>query len=300
MRFNVLIATRSGSQDIEDTLHSLARCDQPSGYEATIVVENGGPPVNEGLISSFRKSLNTHYIHVQKAGLSNAQNHGLQEVNDGLIFFTDDDVRFSRGTLTAYSEAAHSYGPGHYFGGPLEVDYEIPPDEWLRQYLPLSAKGWRPEQEEIGNSFSGFLGANWSAYLSDLTRIGRFDTNRGLGSGSGSTGEETDMQRRLADSGCKAIYVDEAEVTHLVPHEKSTPQWILKRAYRHGIKDGIRYQDEHSHTSLLPPLWLLKANIKLSIKSAGSIFNTKKRFHNRHWLNYHLGFLRGVYHGVLK
>jgi GT2 family glycosyltransferase len=297
--FYTLIATRSGSQDLEETLHSLASCDQPPGYIATIVVENGGPPINKDRILSFDKLLNVRYIHVPEAGLSNARNKGLQHVDGGLIFFTDDDVRFHRGVLTGYYDAGQIHGPGHYFGGPLGVDYEVPPDDWLREYLPLSAKGWQPEQE-IHDSFSGFLGANWAAYLSDLSQVDRFDTNRGLGSDSGSTGEETDMQQRLADSGCKAIYVDEAEVTHLVPHEKSTPQWILKRAYQHGIKDGIRYQDEHSHTSFLPPFWLLKANVKLAIKSAGSIFNMKKRFYNRHWLNYHLGFLRGVFHGNLK
>ena len=299
INFYILIATRSGSQDLEETLHSLASCDQPAGYEATLIVENGGPPINKDLILSFDKLLNVRYLHVSPAGKSNALNRGLEDIDEGFVFFTDDDVRFSPETLIAYHNAAHTHGPGHYFGGPLEIDFGSTPDEWLHDYLPLSAKGWRPDQR-IDDTFSGFLGANWGAYCSDLQRVGGFDIDQGTGSKTGGTGEETVMQRRLADSGCKAIYVDKAEVTHLVPHEKSTPQWILKRAYRHGIKDGIRYQDEHSHTSLLPPLWLLKANIKLSIKSAGSIFNTKKRFHNRHWLNYHLGFLRGVYHGVLK
>jgi GT2 family glycosyltransferase len=281
IKFYTLIATRSGSQDLEGTLHSLASCDQPPGYIATVVVENGGPPINKDRILSFDELLNVRYIHVPPSGKSNALNRGLKEIDEGFVFFTDDDVRFSPETLIAYHNAARAHGSGHYFGGPLEIDFESTPDEWLHDYLPLSAKGWRPDQR-IDNAFSGFIGSNWEAYCSDLQRVGSFDINYGPGSKAGGTGDETDMQRRLADSGCKAIYVDEAEVTHLVPHEKSTPQWILKRAYRHGIKDGIRYQDEHSHTSFLPPFWLLKANVKLAIKSAGSIFNMKKRFHNRH------------------
>ena len=86
----------------------------------------------------------------------------------------------------------------------------------------------------------GSLGANWSAFASDLRAVGGFDPRFGPGAKTGSTGAETEMQRRLGRRGVAAYYVPEAVVRHRVAAECGTPEWVLRRIYRHGIEWGLR------------------------------------------------------------
>jgi hypothetical protein len=257
-------------------------------------VENGGPPANQSLVESFRQSLDAHYIHVPEKGKSNALNVALQRLSEGLVFFSDDDVRFDSDVLTAYHEAGSTHGPGHFFGGPFEVKHETPPPDWLRYYLPPSAKGCWFDEDEVDPSFTDFLGFNWAAFVSDLKQIGGFDPMKGPGSSSGGTGQETDMQRRLVEDGIKAQYVPEARVTHLVPEGSCSPSWALRRSFRSGIKDGINYSRENNHESRFPPLWLFKVSLEKTFMMTINLMNSRKYYDSKYWLLYHLGFMKGT------
>jgi len=294
MKLYTLIACKSGSHSIEDTLISLSNCNIPDSYTHTIIVENGGPPNNQSLVESFHQTLNTNYIHVPEKGKSNALNVALQNLSEGLVFFSDDDVRFDPKVLVAYHEAGSIHGPGHFFGGPFDVNHEMLPPDWLHHYLPPSAKGCWFDESEVNSSFTDFLGFNWAAFVSDLKRTGGFDPMKGPGSSSGSTGQETDMQRRLVADGVEAQYVPGARVTHLVPEESCSPSWALRRSFRSGIKDGINYSRENNHEYQFPPLWLFKVSLEKVFMMAVNLMNNHKYYDSKYWLYYHLGFMKGT------
>ena len=62
-----------------------------------------------------------------------------------------------------------------------------------------------------------FLGLNWAAFASDLKEVGGFDPRFGPGSATGSTGQETAMQRRFLAAGLHGRDVPHAEVWHWIP-----------------------------------------------------------------------------------
>jgi glycosyltransferase involved in cell wall biosynthesis len=290
-----IIAFSSGSEEIIPTLHSLSSCIQPACYKKTIVIENGGPPGCQDVVNAFRDTLNLEYIHVREKGKTKALNVALDRVDEGLIYFTDSDIRFTSDTLRAYSKAARSHGPGHFFGGPFNVAREKAPPTWLEDYLPPSAKGWKCQRDEgVEPSFSEFLGFNWAAFASDIKRAGGFDESIGPGSITDSTGDETDMQRRLVRHGASAIYVSNARVTHIVPRENCTPEWALNRSMRNGVVGGIHYTQSYEYDKKYPPLWIVKAIARKFLSALISLPFRKTYYHHKYWLLYHIGFLRGI------
>jgi len=280
---------------MEETLRSLTECDLPSDYWGTLIVENGGPSTLEPVVNSFKSTLRTDYLHVREPGKSDALNVALRSFEDELVFFSDDDVQFDREVLCAYDQAGQEYGPGHFFGGPFDVDQETPPPKWLHPYLPPSAKGFQyKDGEDIDNSFTEFLGFNWAAFASDIKAAGGFDTLKGPGSATGSTGQETDMQQRLVDMDLKAKYVAEARVTHHVPEASCTPEWALHRSFRSGIQDGINYAREEEYMLKVPPPWLIKAMLNGFFGLARHYNDFYQHYHAKYWLQYHLGFTKGI------
>jgi GT2 family glycosyltransferase len=238
----VLLATHERPDLLRRTLESLAECEQPDTYEATIVVENGSKGGTREVVHAFGDMLNAQYLYTPHDNKSHALNYALQEIPNGLIYFTDDDVRFRPSVLVSYVKAAKQEGRGAFFGGPTSVDYEESPPEWLVSSLPASARGWGEDGFEE-ESFQWFLGFNWAAFRSDVVSQGGFDPRFGPGSPTGATGQETEMQRRLADSGLRKVFVSDAKVTHYVPKSRCNARWLLRRSYRQGCAGGIHLEE---------------------------------------------------------
>jgi GT2 family glycosyltransferase len=163
----------------------------------------------------------------------------MDRLGTGFVLFLDDDVRVGEGVLEAYASAIRERGRGHFFGGPLLVDYEEAPPDWLRAHLPRTAVGWQPESSEV--SFTGpdsFLGPNYGAFVEDVLAVGGFREDIGPGARVAGTdgnpsGQEFELQDRLVASGFVPAYVPDAEVWHYVPKERCTPAWALHRVFRH-------------------------------------------------------------------
>ena len=138
----VVIPTAGRPKLLRRTLASLAACEKPSNYRGTYVVENGPKGEAEWIVEAHRSELGARYLYLPGANKSRALNAALEQVEDGLIFFTDDDVRLAAHVLSRYAEASADVDGGFFYGGPLGVDYERQPPEWVRSRLPPSAVGW--------------------------------------------------------------------------------------------------------------------------------------------------------------
>ena len=241
-RLYVLIPTYGRAPLLARTLASLAECALPASYAETVVVENGPQAGAEAICQQADARLKVRYLHVEKANKSHALNEALKTLpEDAFVVFFDDDVRFAPEVLTAYAEAAEREGPGHFFGGPVSVDYEERPPDHIRALLPASAKGWRLKSE-ADLAHVTFLGANWAIFLPDLVKAGGFDVNRGPG--LVSVGQESEMQWRLRLQGARAVYVEQALVWHYVPKNRCSPEWLLERATKIGKSRGRRRRAE--------------------------------------------------------
>ena len=296
MKSFAVIATHDRRELLERTLDSLAQCRIPAGFGGTLVVENGSRAGTEEIVRRAPATLGARYLFEPVGNKSLALNLALRSTDDGLIIFLDDDVRMAPTLLESYVRSAVVAGGGHFFGGPVAPDYEQAPPQWLVKFLPLSARGWAPDDPASVASKPFFLGFNWAAYSDDLRRVGGFNEQFGPGAVTGSVGQEGEMQRRLAADGVSARFVPEAMVHHWVPRDRCSPDWALERAYRDGIRMGLLRANGTQIATVRDILVLVKqagtswvsAQLKRAGGDPGRHFAAQCRYRRR------LGTLRGI------
>ena len=239
----VLIAAAGKPELLARTLQSLAATVKPANYRGVIVAENGPRCGIEAVVHDFARQHPARHLYVKEGNKSHALNCALAQLDGGLVFMTDDDVRFDPNVLAAYSAAAEDRQSGEFYGGPVLIDaaHGLPP-EWLRRFYPLTiAEPWQlPHEHRTTLPGQNFMGTNWTAFVSDLHAIGGFDTRLGPGAATNAAGQETEAQRRLAAHGVQPVYLPDAIAWHYLHREFLEREWILKRAYRHALEWGIR------------------------------------------------------------
>jgi glycosyltransferase involved in cell wall biosynthesis len=234
MRISILIATSGKRPDLlRRTLTTLAENILPSEYASCVLVENGLRNKTQEISREFSSCLRTQYLFEPAANKSTALNSALQFCDSDIILFLDDDVRVGSDWIMNYSSVAKRFGPGHFFGGPVECDYEREPLKLVQDYLPRSARGWQlPHNSPTRVDGEWFLGFNWAAFRDDLISAGGFDDSYGPDIKSGATGQETMMQHHLRAKGGAPIYIPRATVWHYVPASRCSPDWVIDRQMR--------------------------------------------------------------------
>jgi glycosyltransferase involved in cell wall biosynthesis len=241
----VAIVTHNRPSLLARTLESLSQCERPEAFRNVLVVENGSDDGSRKIVAGFGSTLPITYRRIDSPAKSEALNEVLRLVDDELVIFLDDDVRIAPRLLRAYCDCAERSGSGHYFGGPTGVDYDDPPADWLRRFLPSSAVGFSLATGDAAVRYpTCFLGFNWAAFSNDLKSSGGFSSRFGPGTAAGG-GDESFVQLRLTRRGMVGRYVPEAMVWHFVPRERCSPAWTLARAQSGGICAGVF--EEHRH-----------------------------------------------------
>ena len=294
----VLIAAAGHPALVNRTLESLSLCEKPSTFRGTWIVENGPPSGIEEVCRARPRDERVQYLYVPEANKSHALNVALSRLPDGLIFFSDDDARFDSQLLVAYARGAWGASGGEFYGGPLLADYEggAQPPDWLRDCLPKTAQGWSmPAEEKTRLAGRTFLGPNWAAFASDLWAIGGFEPRLGPGAPTGSTGQETDAQKRLLAHGVQAYYLPDAIAWHLVRAKCLTHDWIVERGYRHGLEWGIRRGRNPQFTRFNERLvWLRMARRRLMCRAMRAVGGEQWKLQADYWLSRWQGRWDGI------
>jgi len=297
----VLIAAAGKPHLLARTLRCLTECERPASYRGTIVVENGPRCGIETVVRNCPRELGLRHLYVREANKSHALNCALPHLEDGLVCMTDDDVRLDRHWLVAYDRAATNLERGEFYGGPVLIDAEhgMPP-EWLQRFYPFTiVEPWRlPHSVRTEVPEQTFMGTSWAAFAADLRAIGGFDTRLGPGAATNAAGQETEAERRLLAGGCRAVYVPHALAWHYLHVEFLQPEWVLRRAYRHGLEWGIRRTREGSSSAwpvLRAALSRLNAHLKggLLRLAGGEERRFTAAFHEAKWRGRWEGLLLG-------
>lgn len=230
--FHVLIATYGRAELLGRTLQSLSECRRPASLGWVLVVENGSDGGARQICAAMADKLPVRYSHLPNPGKAVALQHTIDSLGDAFILFTDDDVRFDPEALVLHERAAIARGPNHFFGGPMPIDYEERPPEWLMQFLPASVRGFDLDPPDQAIDKPIFLGANYAAFTADIQRVGGFLKQLGTGTAGNPLGEETEIQQRLLASGVEAVFVPDARIWHYVPRSRCTPAWAMDRMRR--------------------------------------------------------------------
>jgi glycosyltransferase involved in cell wall biosynthesis len=274
MDVTVSICTWNNSRRLRVTLDSLAACAVPPGCRWEVVlVNNNCTDDTDSVARDFLERLPLVYVREPVQGLSRARNAALRAAKGELLIFADDDVRFARDWLGAYFRAWREMPEGHFFGGPVESDFELAaPDPELLRFAPFSVRGlaWGPAARML-DPHEQFLAANWAFPRKALAEGGAFDESRGLGASASriSVGEERDLQLRLRRGGWTPWYLPEALVHHFVPAEKCSLRHIVQRAEAAEYEGARRSLDDGAPRVAGIPRWLIRRLVEAWVSYVG-------------------------------
>jgi glucosyl-dolichyl phosphate glucuronosyltransferase len=262
MDITVVISTWNNFRRLRVTLESLASSDvAKSGAWELVLVNNNCADDTDAVAGDFRDRLPLVYVHEPVQGLSRARNRALQTAKGELVIFADDDVKFVQDWTSIYWRAYRQMA-GHYFGGPVESEFELAePDSELLRFAPFSVKGldWGPAARALAAD-EQFLAANWACPRHALLEVGAFDETRGLGARGAkvSVGEERELQSRLRGRGWQPWYLPEPRVWHYVPAAKCTLEHIVARAEAAEYEAALRATDDGAPRIGRVPRWLVR------------------------------------------
>lgn len=265
---HVLIATAGQSDLLTRTLDTLAACLKPASFQGVVLVENGGQPTAEGLAETYRETLSLRYVFEPMGNKNRALNRGLVIIGSGLVVLFDDDVRIEPQNLHAYARASEQYPDAVFFGGHCLCDYEVKPASHIVDLLPLSAKGWSLQPDELITQPHA-LGFNWAVRAEAVRELGGFIEDRGPGTAV-CVGDEYQMQKRLIQKFGPGRFVVNARVWHYVPVSKCNDAWLIERGYHYGISKAMDDRDDGAAARVPPWAWrrLITSTIKWFIARA--------------------------------
>jgi glycosyltransferase involved in cell wall biosynthesis len=249
--FDIVIPSYGRPATLIGTLEAIRGDRSPRNLQKLIVVENGGRWGVEEICEQFATSLPINFLHSELANLSNARNIGIAHSRADIVLFLDNDVRVIPGALEAYARAFDEFGQSCFYGGSLYPEYETPPPDWLKVFLPSSVRGHDLGGNDLFLDQPLFLGGNFKIPRVALQSVSSFEGPCAEGGNGGGVGEENRLQERLLQQGFRGRYVAGAGIVHPVSARNSDVDFVIHRRYRHAYSDGFL----DAHSGIYQNLW---------------------------------------------
>ena len=225
LRLVVAVLTYRRPDELAEVLPVLAAQAAGSRARADVLVVDNDPDGGGAEVVRATRLPGVRYVHEPEPGIAAARNRALAEAADAdLLVFVDDDERPTPGWLELLLATYERTGAAGIVG-PVVSEFVGTPHPWVaagrffdRRRLPTGT----PVEVAATNNL-----------LLDLRQVRAagvtFDLRYGLSGGSDSL-----FTLRLTRAGRRLVWCDEAVVVDRVPAQRSTPRWVLARAFRLG------------------------------------------------------------------
>ncbi len=219
------VVTYRRPDDLAATLPLLVGQLRVAGPDSEVLVVDNDPGGSAQEVLERSALAGVRYVLEPRPGIAAARNRALAEAGaHDVLVFIDDDERPQEGWLRNLLEVHRSTGCDGVVG-PVVSSFGAEPDPWI-------AAGGFFTRRRLPTGTSVQVAATNNLLL-DLHRWRGtgidFDERFGLSGGS-----DTLFTRRLTASGARLLWCDEAVVTDVVPPERATRDWVLRRRLRIG------------------------------------------------------------------
>jgi glycosyltransferase involved in cell wall biosynthesis len=276
--FTVAICTYNRADSLDKTLESLCAAKKPDAPWELLVIDNNSKDHTAAVARQFEERLPLRYIFELQQGQTFARNRAIVEYANGVLIFTDDDVRVDNNWLVEYQNAINAYPHAGYFGGRILPDWDGPKPGWLREPCLTSIDGllvWfdrgsetRPFEKDEPTPF----GASFGIKRKVTDALKGFRTDLGPRPGvSRGRGDETEFLLRAKALGTTGVYAGKAICWHYTEMSRLT----LSAFYRYGIESGRSHKAirgvKFSGSRLRAGLFLARGMLQL-VKGRGDRF----------------------------
>lgn len=166
------------------------------------------------------------YVHEPQPGIAAARQRALVETPTShfLAFIDDDEVPSPQWLAHLLATWVSAERPAA-VAGRVIPRYEVEPPEWI------AAGGFFVRRSlPTGTTVEAAGAGNLMLDLAQVSALGlSFDASLGT-----RGGEDTLFTSELTRRGGRIVWCEEAAATDLVPADRLTRRWILRRAYSHG------------------------------------------------------------------
>lgn len=205
---------------VEDLAEDTARAVSPS----IIVIDNDPDESAKGTVTGFRSPL-IRYVPEPVPGISAGRNRALDEaVEHDLLVFIDDDEEPQEHWLQPLLDTWRQAHPAAVMGR-VESQFDVELDPWI-----AAGSFFRRRRLPTGTVLPVAAAGNLLLDMHQVRKAGvRFNNHFGL-----SGGEDTLFSRLLVRAGGMILWCDESVATDFVPADRTTREWVLRRAWSHG------------------------------------------------------------------
>ncbi|MGY2064499.1 glycosyltransferase family 2 protein [Blastococcus sp. SYSU DS0619] len=199
------------------------------GPVRVLVVDNDpgatGRPVVAERSAGTAPAVSLVHVNEPTPGIAAGRNRALAEAADSeLLVFIDDDELPSPGWLAHLLRTRERTGAAA-VAGTVTSRFPGPLPEWI-----VAGGFFERRRLPTGTPIDVAATNNLALHLPQVRAAGlAFDARFGL-----TGGEDTLFTRQLAARGARLVWCAEAVVTDLVPLERATPRWVVRRAFSSG------------------------------------------------------------------
>lgn len=251
MDATIIISTYNRFQELEQTLGSFTRPENPVGSQwELIVVDNNSNDETKSICDSFLDRLPLRYSFEAKQGKAIALNHAVDLAKGSLLLFTDDDVTLPPSWIANYIRASKQYPDAQFFGGKVISSWQQQPAqwfvenaEWLRcnPRVDLGDKPIRITQPDTHT----LIGANIAYRKSVFDQGPRFREDLGCVKRIGHKDsrhcdEHFFIVEKLLKQGRHGMYLPDSHVHHRDPPERMTEKYIRYFYTQNRIEQVLR------------------------------------------------------------
>ena len=290
------ISTLHRADGLSLVLKSLARQRVAGAVpDLVAVVVNNDPsdpaPRRVAAEIAERTGLAIEVFDEPKRGIAPPRNRGLAAAieiagDSGLVGFIDDDEEAPEGWLEALLRVKHACG-AEIVTGPVEPVFESPPPAWIEQgrffdrtRLPTGTlRRW---------AFTNNI-------LFDASLPKRLD--RWFDDSFMRLGEDRHFFERLARSGARIVWADDAPVLERIPPRRANERWLVERLRTVGRCVPIIERDLDGAVRaavVCGVKGLVWIPLGLATSAAGAFGGKAMRVRGRMWSAYGIGLLEGV------
>lgn len=233
MLASIAICTRDRASLLTRCLEALSVMRVPARIQwEVLIVDNASSDGTTDVVESYADRLPVRVAAEKQPGVSHARNRAVAEARGTYICWLDDDALADPQWLASYTGAFARWPDDVVFGGPIDVQFDVPLPEWFRRVLPRIASVFG--SRDLGDEFVPLaahearipFGANFVTRTAEQRRY-EFDTNLGRHPqhpGRGS--EETEMMMTMLAAGHPGRWVPDARVRHIKGNERINLEFL--------------------------------------------------------------------------
>jgi succinoglycan biosynthesis protein ExoM len=228
-RLTVAVLTYRRLDDLAAVLPMLVeqavRASESTRMPIGVLVVDNDPDAGARTTVTAYPDQPVRYVHEPSPGIAAARNRAIEESADSeVLIFIDDDERPVAGWLQALLDTYRATGADGVVG-PVASRFTGTLDPWI-EAGGFFTRRRLPTGTEVRVAATNNLLLN----LHSVRRRGlRFDQRLGL-----IGGEDTLFTRQLTGTGGRIVWCAEALVHDIVPADRMTRAWVLRRAFRMG------------------------------------------------------------------